>query len=113
MEIEHRPWGTYEVLLDSPECKVKRIIVNPRQRLSYQYHHHRLERWIVTKGTLTVILDGEKIVKEQGLHIHIPQGAAHRAWNDTDKPVHFIEVQLGESFDEDDIIRIEDDYKRI
>ena len=40
-EVESRPWGMYEVLLDSPDCKVKRISVAPESRLSYQYHTKR------------------------------------------------------------------------
>jgi len=111
-EIESRPWGTYEVLLDSPECKVKRITVNPGCRLSYQYHLKRSERWVVTKGVLTIILEDEKLTREVGEHIHIPQGDRHRAWNETDEVVQFIEVQTGTYFGEKDIVRLEDDYNR-
>jgi mannose-6-phosphate isomerase len=111
-EVESRPWGMYEVLLDSPECKVKRISVAPESRLSYQYHFKRQEQWIVTKGILTIILDGEKVFRELGESIKIPKGAKHRAWNETDELVQFIEVQTGEYFGEDDIVRVEDDYNR-
>lgn len=111
-EIEHRPWGTYEILLDSPECKVKRITVNPGQRLSYQYHNKRKETWVVIKGELTIILNDDKLFRSPGQSIKIPLGAKHRAWNETTNTVQFIEVQTGESFEEEDIIRIEDDYNR-
>jgi mannose-6-phosphate isomerase len=111
-EVEIRPWGMYEVLLNSPECKVKRITVDPGQKLSYQYHFHRSENWTVVKGELTIILDDEKIFRKVGESVKIPQGAKHRAWNETDEIVQFIEVQTGESFDESDIVRIEDDYNR-
>lgn len=110
--IEERPWGTYEVLLDSDDVKVKRIIVNPKQRLSYQYHHKRREQWTVVEGILTIVLDGEEIEKNVGESIHIPLGSHHRAWNKTDKPITFIEVQTGTYFGEDDIVRLEDDYTR-
>tara|TARA_B110000027_G_scaffold44019_1_gene48483 strand:- start:2952 stop:3338 length:387 start_codon:yes stop_codon:yes gene_type:complete len=109
---ETRPWGTYEVLLDTEYCKVKRIIVKPNSRLSYQYHNKRREQWTVVKGNLTIILDDEKIFRTPGESVHIPLGARHRAWNETDEEVIFIEVQTGSYFGEDDIIRIEDDYKR-
>jgi mannose-6-phosphate isomerase len=109
---ETRPWGTYEVLLDTEYCKVKRIIVKPHNRLSYQYHNKRREQWTVVKGNLTIILDDEKIFRTAGESVHIPLGARHRAWNETDEEVIFIEVQTGSYFGEDDIIRIEDDYKR-
>ena len=111
-EVEIRPWGMYEVLLDSPECKVKRITVDPGQKLSYQYHLKRSENWTIVKGHLTVILDDEKIFKSPGESVRILQGEKHRAWNETDEIVQFIEVQTGTYFGEDDIIRIEDDYNR-
>lgn len=111
-EIESRPWGIYEVLVDSGVCKVKRITLAPGQRMSYQYHTKRQEHWIITSGDLTIILDDEKIFRGYGESIKIPKGAKHRAWNETDEPVQFIEVQTGESFEEDDIVRLEDDYER-
>jgi mannose-6-phosphate isomerase len=111
-EIESRPWGIYEVLVDSSTCKVKRITVAPGQKLSYQYHHKRKEHWVVTSGELTIILDDEKLFRGYGESIKIPRGARHRAWNETDEPVQFIEVQTGTYFGEDDIVRIEDDYNR-
>lgn len=107
-----RPWGQYEILLDTPRCKVKRIQVEPGQRLSYQYHHKRSETWVVAQGTLTVILDGKEYTLEYGESINIPLGAKHRAWNKTDKVVQFIETQSGTYFGEDDIVRIEDDFDR-
>ena len=109
---EYRPWGKYEVLLNSDDVKVKRITVNPNSRLSYQYHEKRREQWMVVSGSLTIILDDEKVFRGPGETIHIPLGAKHRAWNETDDPVVFIEVQTGDYFGEDDIIRLEDDYNR-
>jgi mannose-6-phosphate isomerase len=110
--IENRPWGTYEVLLDAENVKVKRIVVNPNQRMSYQYHHKRRENWTVVEGILTIILDDSKYILSIGESIHIQLGAHHRAWNESDKPVTFIEVQTGTYFGEDDIVRLEDDYSR-
>jgi mannose-6-phosphate isomerase len=110
--LEYRPWGAYEVLHDTSEAKVKIIEVEPGQRLSYQYHTKRKEQWTVIYGELTVILDDEKVFRKAGESIKIPLGAKHRAWNETDKPVRFIEVQTGTSFGEDDIVRLEDDYMR-
>jgi len=111
-EVDERPWGKYEVLLDAPDVKVKRITVNPGQRLSYQYHQKRAEVWTVVSGILTIILEDDKLFRGKGQSIRIHQGDRHRAWNETDTPVIFIEVQTGTYFGEDDIIRIEDDYKR-
>ena len=110
--LEYRPWGAYEVLHDTSEAKVKIIEVEPGQRLSYQYHTKRKEQWTVIYGELTIILDDEKVFRKAGESIKIPLGAKHRAWNETDKPVRFIEVQTGTYFGEDDIVRLEDDYMR-
>ena len=109
---QERPWGEYEILLDDDKVKVKRIRVKPNKRLSYQYHNKRREQWIVVKGNLTIVLDDEKVFRGPGESIHIPLGAKHRAWNETDEDIVFIEVQTGEYFGEDDIVRIEDDYDR-
>ena len=110
--IEERPWGKFEILLDSDDCKVKQITVNPNSKLSYQYHHKRKERWVVTKGQLTLILNGDESTLNPGMDVAIYPGDKHRAWNKTDELVQFIEVQTGTYFGEDDIVRIEDDYNR-
>jgi len=111
-EIDYRPWGKFEVLLNAPDVKVKKIIIDPNKRLSYQYHDKRREQWVVVKGNLTIILDGDKVFRYPGESIHIPMGTKHRAWNETDEIVTFIEVQTGTYFGEDDIVRLEDDYMR-
>lgn len=111
--IENRPWGSYEVLLDDPIVKVKRIIVNPKQQLSYQYHQHRSENWTIVSGVAEVVLDDVVHVLHPSEHIFIPQGAKHRIRNPFDEPVVFIEVQTGTYFGEDDIIRLSDDYGRV
>ena len=112
-EIENKPWGTYEVLLDTFYTKVKEITVEPGHRLSYQSHTKRQEQWTVVTGNLTVIIDGKEHTVYNGKSIHIPWGCKHRAWNKTDDTVKFIEVQTGTYFGEDDIFRYEDDYERI
>ena len=112
LEHDERPWGCYDVLLDTDFTKVKLITVAPDSRLSYQSHTKRSEQWTVVKGRLTVILDDEQLVFHPGESVHIPCCSKHRAWNETNKPVQFIEVQTGEYFGEDDIIRYEDDYER-
>ena len=112
LEVDSRPWGMYEVLLDAIDCKVKRITVAPGKRLSYQSHKHREENWVVVRGILTVVKEGIEHTIYPGESIFIPQGDKHRAWNKTEKPVQFIEVQTGDYFGEDDIIRYEDDFNR-
>lgn len=112
-EAESRPWGMYEVLLDSDTTKVKRITVAPGGKLSYQYHKFRSEHWTCIKGKLSVILDEVLHELSPGDYLFIPQGSKHRAFNDTMELAQFIEVQSGTYFGEDDIIRLEDDYDRV
>ena len=112
IEKEERPWGRFFVLHDQPSYKLKRIEVDPGGRLSYQYHFKRSEAWTIIEGVGTITLDGEVMDYEVGQTILIEQGVKHRIQNRTNKKVVFIEVQTGDYFGEDDIVRIEDDYKR-
>ena len=112
MENNIRPWGRYDILHEEETCKVKKITVEPKGILSYQYHHKRAEQWTVISGVLTVILEGKQIVLQPGESIQIPQGAKHRCLNQGWTDACFIEVQTGTYFGEDDIIRIEDEYQR-
>jgi len=106
------PWGKWEVLLDETKYKVKRIIVQPGNRLSYQKHFKRAEHWMVVEGEAKVTLDGKEIFLKRGEPVDIPREAAHRVANFGKDPLVFIEIQHGDYFGEDDIIRLEDDYGR-
>ena len=109
---EERPWGKFEILVDSDCCQVKRITVYPGGRLSYQYHYKRGEVWTVVAGTATMTLDDSITLHSYGETILIPQGTKHRVENNGDEDLIFIEVQHGSYFGEDYIVRIEDDYNR-
>ena len=112
-EIAKRPWGEYEILLCTEYYKVKRIIVNPKQRLSYQYHDKRDESWTVVVGQANVTLDGEVKILRPGQSITIKRGQKHRVENNQDDhDLVFIEVQTGDYLAEDDIVRLSDDYGR-
>jgi len=111
-ERDERPWGSYEVLEDAATHKVKRMEVLPGRRLSYQRHRFRSEHWFVVSGAGVVTLDGATIAVAAGQAIDIPQGSAHRIANAGQSALVFIEVQHGESFGEDDIERLEDDFGR-
>jgi mannose-6-phosphate isomerase len=112
-EFSERPWGNYVVLSDdAPDHKVKRIVVHPGKRLSYQRHSKRAEHWFVVAGTGQVTLDGVVTKLAAGQAIDIPMGAAHRMANEGAEDVVFIEVQHGTYFGEDDIVRLEDDFGR-
>lgn len=108
-----RPWGQYTVLLDAPDCKVKRIEVNPGKRLSLQKHHHRQEHWVVVAGTARVTVGKEVKDLQPNDHVHIPLGEVHRLENPKQDLLIIVETQLGTYFGEDDIIRIEDDFHRV
>jgi mannose-6-phosphate isomerase len=110
--IETRPWGSFEVLLDEPQYKVKRIIVEPGHQLSYQYHQFRAEHWTIVVGQAEVVLDDVVSSVAAGEHIYIPLGAKHRVKNPGTTPMVFIEVQSGTYFGEDDIVRLDDHYGR-
>ena len=112
IEIEERPWGRFYVLHNEPNYKLKRIEVDPGERLSYQYHLKRSEAWTIVEGVGTITLNDETKDYSKGQTILIPQGIKHRIENKGQEKVVFIEVQTGTYFGEDDIVRIEDDYNR-
>lgn len=109
---ETRPWGQFTVLMDTPQKKVKELQVLPGQRLSLQLHHRREEHWIITEGEAEVTVGESVQVYTSGSHIHIPKETRHRIANRSERPVTLIEVQLGDYFGEDDIVRFQDDYNR-
>jgi mannose-6-phosphate isomerase len=107
-----RPWGRYDVLADAAAYKVKTIVVHPGARLSYQRHSRRSEHWFVVSGRGVVTLDGAALDVTGGSAVDVPVGAAHRIANTGDEPLVFVEVQTGDYFGEDDIVRLDDDYGR-
>jgi len=109
----HRPWGTYETLIDDRGYKIKRIIVKPGKRLSLQKHLHRSEHWIVVSGTAEVEIGGKKELIRPNESTYIKIGEKHRLKNPGKIPVVLIEAQVGEYTGEDDIERFHDDFKRI
>ncbi|MCO6177015.1 phosphomannose isomerase type II C-terminal cupin domain [Ciceribacter sp. RN22] len=109
---EERPWGAFWSLDRGTAHQVKRIRVNPKGRLSLQYHHHRAERWVVIEGTATITVDDTVLKVKPGGVVVIPKGAVHRLENLTKTPVEIIEVQLGDYLGEDDIVRLDDIYNR-
>jgi mannose-6-phosphate isomerase len=112
-ELSERPWGYYTVLDDeAPDHKVKRLVVHPGKRLSYQRHAKRAEHWFIVSGVAQVTVDGVVTELQPGEAIDIPMGSAHRIANEGEADVVFVEVQRGTYFGEDDIVRLEDDFGR-
>jgi mannose-1-phosphate guanylyltransferase/mannose-1-phosphate guanylyltransferase/mannose-6-phosphate isomerase len=108
----HRPWGAYQSIDSGERHQVKRITVKAGGRLSLQKHHHRSEHWIVVRGTAKVTVDDVIKTVHENESIYIPIGAVHRLENPGKISLELIEVQTGSYLGEDDIIRIEDDYRR-
>ncbi|MCD8250208.1 MAG: CBS domain-containing protein [Lachnospiraceae bacterium] len=113
-EIYQRPWGFYKTTVMNDFFQSKVISVNPKAQLSLQSHNHREEHWIVAHGRGTVQLDQSVLEVHCGSSVFIPKGARHRLTNTDEKETLIItEVQIGDYFGEDDIIRYEDIYGRI
>ncbi len=115
--IEHRrilrPWGYFQGADAGERYQVKRICVKPGHTLSLQKHHHRSEHWVVVRGTAEITIESEMHILHENESIYVPIGNVHRLANPGKIPLELIEVQVGSYLGEDDIIRIEDIYRRV
>jgi mannose-1-phosphate guanylyltransferase/mannose-6-phosphate isomerase len=109
----HRPWGSYTILEDADDCKVKRLTVKPGHVLSLQLHNKRSEHWTVVHGTAKVRIGENEFLLNANESAYIPMNTVHRLENPTEQDIHLIEVQCGDYFGEDDIVRLEDRYGRV
>ncbi len=107
-----RPWGSFTILASNKMYKVKKIYVKPHKRLSLQYHNHRSEHWVVVTGQAKVTIGNAVMLIKENESVYVPIGEKHRLENPTDRDLEIIEIQVGFPLTEDDIVRIEDDYKR-
>jgi len=108
----YRPWGSYTILEQGPRYKIKRVVVNPGEKISLQKHSHRSEHWVVVKGAAKVAIGGEEIFIHENESAYVPKSTLHRLENAGKIPVEIVEVQNGEYMEEDDIERFDDDYGR-
>jgi mannose-1-phosphate guanylyltransferase / mannose-6-phosphate isomerase len=108
----YRPWGYYEGIDAGERFQAKRIMVATGKKLSLQMHHHRAEHWVVVSGTANITRGDETFMLSANESTYIPLGVRHRLENIGKTPLYLIEVQSGEYLGEDDIVRLEDDYKR-
>jgi mannose-6-phosphate isomerase len=106
LEHDERPWGSFTVLTEAEHYKVKQIVVR-------QQHARRSEHWFVVVGRGVVVLEGSRLAVGAGQTVDVPCGAAHRIENDGESDLVFIEVQHGDYFGEDDIVRLDDDFGRV
>ncbi|HUW51130.1 MAG TPA: mannose-1-phosphate guanylyltransferase/mannose-6-phosphate isomerase [Sulfuricella sp.] len=108
-----RPWGTYTVLEEGKNFKIKRIVVKPGASLSLQMHYHRSEHWVVVSGTASIVNDDRELLVRTNESTYIPAGHRHRLENPGLTDLVMIEVQSGEYLGEDDIVRFDDVYGRV
>ena len=112
---EKRVWGEFSNLFEDEAVKVKELIIEPGQGISYQRHFKRSELWFVSKGVINVkhasANEGPDNPRVHTLktddQIHIRVGDWHQAYNPFSEPAHIIEIQYGEETNEDDIERLE------
>ena len=113
-DSDTRPWGTWEVLESSQNYCVKKITVNPGAILSLQMHNFRAEHWIIASGEAMIVLNEDTLYRKQDEAVYIPVKTKHRIKNTSqNKDLVFIEVQTGDTLDEEDIIRFDDNYGRV
>jgi mannose-1-phosphate guanylyltransferase/mannose-6-phosphate isomerase len=105
-----RPWGRYTVTDEGPNFKVKRIVVDAGKKLSLQVHQRRAEHWVVVTGTAQVTIGQELRLVSSNQSVYIPLKTPHRLENPTTEPLEIVEVQTGDYLEEDDIVRLDDDY---
>jgi mannose-1-phosphate guanylyltransferase len=108
----HRPWGTYTVIEEGLNFKIKRIEVKPGASLSLQMHHHRSEHWVVISGTAKVLNHDRELILKDNESTYILAGNKHRQENVGAEQLILIEVQTGNYLGEDDIVRFDDVYGR-
>lgn len=107
---EDRPWGKFRQFCLNTKTTVKILQVEPNSVLSLQYHNHRSEFWRVVKGSGIVVKGEKEIPAQEGDEFFITQGTVHRLQT-LECEMHVLEISFGE-FDENDIIRLEDNYGR-
>jgi mannose-6-phosphate isomerase len=112
IDRENRPWGSFYVIHEEEDYKLKRLEIDPNKRLSYQFHNKRSETWVIIRGSALITIDDITKPYDKGDTIVIPVGTKHRIENKDKETVVLIEIQTGSYFGEDDITRIEDDYNR-
>jgi mannose-1-phosphate guanylyltransferase len=109
----YRPWGHYDGVVEGERWQVKKISVKPGASLSLQMHHHRAEHWVVVQGVALVTIGDQVMEVLPNQSVYIPLETAHRLENPGTEPLALIEVQTGDYLEEDDIVRLADDFWRV
>lgn len=104
--ISYREWGIHELLNYSKGYKVKKVTVFPSMMMNLHQHELRAEYWSVVEGTATITLGTETKDYHKYESVFVPVGTKHRVANKTDKNVVIIEVGIGDSILENDLVKI-------
>jgi len=136
-----RPWGGFIVISEdnaqdfaniyfdglkidklkiSGKLSPKILIIAPNKRLSWQYHQRRSEIWRVTSGEIKVVTSHDDVERNEVLlkerdEIKLSQGERHRIIGTDDYAVVaeiWIHTDKDNPSDEDDIVRVQDDFNR-
>ncbi len=110
--IESRPWGYFENLLEEGKYKVKKLVILPNEKISHQFHNHRMEKWHIVKGSGNFFLDNNQYPCNTGSYFEIQKKQIHSVQNTGKVPLEIIEIQIGSKLNENDIVRIKDKYGR-
>tara|TARA_B100002019_G_scaffold287766_1_gene300286 strand:+ start:661 stop:1419 length:759 start_codon:yes stop_codon:yes gene_type:complete len=110
---EKRPWGFFENLLEEKNYKVKKLTVHPGQKISFQFHKYRNEKWFAIKGKGLVHIEDKKLKFKKGLSFEIMKGEKHSVENTGKSNLEIIEIQFGKKVLEEDIVRLKDIYGRV
>lgn len=106
--IVKKPWGHEEIWAKTDKYVGKILHILDGNRLSLQYHVKKEETIRVLSGLLTFTLDDSTILMKEGDVAHVEPGKIHRMAA-CHGDVTVVEVSTTEL---DDVVRIEDDYKR-
>jgi len=110
--LEKRPWGQFEQFTRNESVTFKILTVNPSQAFSEQYHNERDEIWIVIQGSGKVRVGSVDTEARVNDRFYIPRGTVHRITGGPEG-IQCIEIVVGKTFREDDIVRIKDEYGRV
>lgn len=109
--VLYRQWGTYEILVDMPRYRVKKVMINPGKTIYAHKHMYRSEHWSIVNGSAWIEMDG--VSKAYGVNdvVEVRQEVVHQVSNIGSEPLVIIEVAAGENVSEED--RISDERKNL
>lgn len=100
--VNFRQWGSYELLVDTPDYRVKKVIINPGRTIYAHKHLHRSEHWSVVSGQALIDLDGNCKTFYTNDVIEVPPEIVHQVSNVGNEALIIIEVSVGKDISEED-----------